>query len=63
MYRDVPALVCGSGGQCSVAGKGRIHCKLCRYNSCLKVGMKPSAIKQEVKISGHLSFDEQVSYF
>ena len=31
VFRDVPALVCGSGGQCSVSGKTtRIHCKLCR---------------------------------
>ena len=54
------ALVCGTGGQCNVAGKGRIHCKLCRYNSCINIGMKPSAIKQEIKLSSHLTFEEQV---
>ena len=60
MYRDVPALVCGTGGQCNVAGKGRIHCKLCRYNRCINIGMKPSAIKQEIKLPSHLTFDEQI---
>ena len=60
VYRDVPALVCGTGGQCNVEGKGRIHCKLCRYNTCIRIGMKPGAIKQEIKLPSHLTFEEQV---
>lgn len=60
MYRDVSALVCGSGGQCDVTGKGRIHCKLCRYNRCVQIGMKPSSIKQEVKLPSNLSVEEQL---
>ena len=61
MYRDVPALVCGTGGTCSVSGKGRIHCKLCRYNRCINIGMKPSAIKQEIKVApSNMTFEELV---
>ena len=41
-------------------GKGRIHCKLCRYNTCIRIGMKPGAIKQEIKLPSHLTFEEQV---
>ena len=61
VYRDVAALVCGSGGQCSTRGKGRIHCKLCRYNRCLGAGMNPAAIKQEAQPASHLSHAEQVN--
>ena len=60
VYRDVSAMVCGSGGQCNVSGKGRIHCKLCRYNRCVMIGMKPGSIKQEVKVNTNMSWEEQV---
>ena len=60
IYRDVAALVCGSGGTCSVSGKGRIHCKLCRYTRCVEAGMRPGAIKQEARTSTNLSFEEAV---
>ena len=30
MYRDVAGLVCGRGNQCTLIGRDRIHCKLCR---------------------------------
>ena len=44
-----------------MAGKGRIHCKLCRYNRCINIGMKPSAIKQEIKVApSNMTFEELV---
>ena len=31
-----------------------------RYNRCVQIGMKPGAIKHEVKLSSNLTFEEQV---
>ncbi|ESO99689.1 hypothetical protein LOTGIDRAFT_141771, partial [Lottia gigantea] len=28
-------------GQCDITGENRIRCQYCRYQQCLKVGMKP----------------------
>ena len=48
--------VCGSQGKCSVVGKGRIHCKLCRYNSCIQVKSNFCTL---ARLACHLSGNER----
>ena len=47
VYRDIGSLVCGRGGCCPLTGRERIHCKSCRWQRCLAVGMRPQLIRSE----------------
>jgi len=45
VFRDVTNMMCGRGGRCPLAGRERIHCKLCRWLRCLTIGMRPELIR------------------
>ena len=34
----------GGAGACTIARETRIQCKLCRWNACLKAGMRPELV-------------------
>ena len=35
---------CKGSGTCTIERETRIHCKLCRWNACLKAGMRPEFV-------------------
>ncbi|CAD6191961.1 unnamed protein product [Caenorhabditis auriculariae] len=41
--------VCRYGGTCSISTTGRNACRFCRFNRCLKAGMKMEAVKMDRK--------------
>ena len=44
---DLPE--CRAGGRCNITSKVRKHCQACRYDKCLRNGMRPELILNEVE--------------